>query len=149
VGSIDGKRLVPYDTGVQEVMELDAEKKTVKYRRYRQEAFDRAGNKCSCGNTEWLRLYHTDDTLEALYEPDHTVVICRGCHMKEYASREGIERSGKGFKAHLKITVSVLSETSGRCKETVRRHIRDGSLDPNSLISINSWFNKNRRKVCK
>lgn len=134
------------DPGIQEVMDLDAEKQSVRYRRYRQEAFDRAGNKCSCGNTEWLRLYHPDDTLEALYEPDNADVLCRGCHMKEYASNGAIDRSGKGFKAHLSITVAVLSETSGRCKETVRRHIRDGSLDPNSLISINNWLNKNRRK---
>ena len=136
---------MPHDPGVSKVMDLDAEKQTVGYRQYRQEVINRGG-KCSCGNTEWLRLYHPDDTLAALYEPDNAVVLCRGCHMKEYISKEGIERSGRGFKAHLKITVAVLSNTSGRCKETVRRHIRDGSLDPNDLDSINNWLNKNRRK---
>ncbi|MCK5610719.1 hypothetical protein KAR91_53090 [Candidatus Pacearchaeota archaeon] len=137
------------DPGVSKVVDLDAEKQSVGYRQYRHEVIDLEG-KCSyCGKTEWLRLYHPDDTLLALYEPDNAVVLCRGCHMKEYISKEGIERSGRGFKTHLKITVAVLSNTSGRHKETVRRHIRDGTLDPNDLGSINNWLNKNRREVCK
>ena len=134
------------DPGVQEVVDLDAEKQTVGYRQYRHEVIDREGKCSCCGKTEWLRLYHPDDTLEALYEPSNAVVLCRGCHIKEYASKEDIERSGRGFKTHLKITVAVLSKTSGRCKETVRRHIRDGSLDPNDLKSINNWINKHSRR---
>jgi hypothetical protein len=149
-GKVYRKRPMPHDPGVQEVMSLagDAEKRKLKYRRYRQEVIDGSG-KCSCGNTEWLRLYHPDDILEALYKPDNRVVLCRGCHMKEYASKDDFERSGKGFTVHLKITTKTIAESAGRCTETVRRHINKGNLDPNDLDSIHEWLRKHRRKVCK
>jgi len=46
------------------------------------------------------------------------------------------------FKHYLKITVRVLAETSGRCEETVRRHIRSGKVDPYSLRSIRKWLDE-------
>ena len=49
-------------------------------------------------------------------------------------------------KWHLKITIRVISETSGRCEETVRRHVRDGKLDLYSLNSIVRWINKNSKE---
>ena len=46
------------------------------------------------------------------------------------------------YKTYLKITVKVLAKKSGRCKETVRRHIKAGKFDPYSFDSINEWLDK-------
>lgn len=50
------------------------------------------------------------------------------------------------YKHYIKITVKVLAETTGRHEETIRRHIRDGDLDPWDLDSIIKWVKKNRRR---
>ncbi len=53
---------------------------------------------------------------------------------------------GRGFTPYLVITVKVLAKASGRCQETVRRHIKDGSLDPWDMRSIHQWLDKVGRK---
>ena len=39
-------------------------------------------------------------------------------------------------KIHLKVTVKTIAVASGRCEETVRRHIKSGKLDATDLRSI-------------
>ncbi len=127
-------------------MDVKTEKQTVKYRLYRQEILKRDMNKCRCGNTEWLRLYHTDKSPESLYEPSNAITICRGCASKRYAKDEEFEKPGRGYSSFLVIKVKVLAEVSGKCEETVRRHIRDKKIDPWDLLSIKKWLDKVRKE---
>lgn len=46
------------------------------------------------------------------------------------------------YRTYLKITVKVLAKKSGRCEETVRRHIKAGKFNPYSFDSINEWLDK-------
>jgi hypothetical protein len=127
-------------------MNVKAEKQSVKYRNYRQEMFKRDGDQCECGNKEWLRLYHTDKSPEMLYKPSNATTLCRGCASKRYAKDEEFEKPGRGYSSFLVIKVKVLSEVSGRCEETVRRHIRDKKFDPWDLLSIKRWLDKVRKE---
>jgi predicted transcriptional regulator len=54
--------------------------------------------------------------------------------------------TGSSYKQYAVITVKVISEVSGRCEETVRRHIRDEKFDPWDLKSIIKWVKDNRRE---
>jgi len=94
-------------------MSVKIEKQTVKYRNYRQEIFKRDKNQCECGNTEWLRLYHPDESLELLYEPSNAITLCRGCSLKKYTSTG--HSTGRGYSSFLVIKVKVLAEASGKC----------------------------------
>ena len=47
-----------------------------------------------------------------------------------------------GYKIHLKVTVKTIAKASGRCEETVRRHIKSGKLDATDLRSIQKWLNE-------
>lgn len=127
-------------------MNVKTEKQTVKYRNYRKEILHRDSNQCNCGNTEWLRLYHKDKSPELLYEPSNAETLCRGCASRRYAKDEDFERTGRGHSSFLVIKVKVLAEVSGRCEETVRRHIRDKALDPWDLLSIKRWLDKVRKE---
>lgn len=127
-------------------MNIKAEKQTVKYRLYRQEIFKRDNKKCECGNTDWLRLYHTDKSLELLYEPSNTTTLCRGCASSRYAEDEDFKRVGRGYSSFLVIKVNILAEISGKCEETVRRHIREKKFDPWDLLSIKGWLDKVRKE---
>lgn len=127
-------------------MNVKTEKQTVKYRNYRKEILYRDNNTCKCGNTEWLRIYHTDKRPEMLYEPINAISLCRGCASRRYVEDEDFERTGRGQSSFLVIKVKVLSEVSGKCEETVRRHIRDKKLDPWSLLSIKRWLDKVRKE---
>jgi hypothetical protein len=51
-------------------------------------------------------------------------------------------KSGRGYTIFLEITVKVLAETAGLHKETVRRHIREGTLNPWSLRDIRRWLDE-------
>lgn len=51
------------------------------------------------------------------------------------------------YKVYLKITVGFLAKKSGRCEETVRRHIKSGLLDATDLESIQKWLNERGRKL--
>ena len=123
-------------------MDVKAEKQSVKYRNYRQEILKRDNDQCECGNKDWLRLYHTDKSLELLYEPSNAKTLCRGCASKRYAEDEDFEKPGRGYSSFLVIKVKVLSEVSGRCEETVRRHIRNNIFNPWDLRSIKRWLDK-------
>ena len=123
-------------------MNVKAEKQTVKYRLFRQEILKRDNNQCECSNTEWLRLYHTDKSLESLYEPSNAKTLCRGCASRIYTKDEDFEKPGRGYSSFLVIKVKVLSEVSGKCEETVRRHIRNQIFDPWDLRSIKRWLDK-------
>ena len=128
-------------------MGVKAEKQTVKYRNYRQEIFERDGLQCSeCGNTEWLRLYHPDESFSLLYTPSNAVTVCRGCHLKKCSNLKHSEKHGRGDSCFLVVKVKVLAEVSGLCRETVRRHIRDKKIDPWDLKSIKEWLNNNSKK---
>lgn len=50
------------------------------------------------------------------------------------------------YKPYIMITSRVIAEASGRCQETVRRHIREGTFDPYCLDSIVRWINKHGRE---
>ena len=126
-------------------MSVKAEKQTVKYRKFRQEIFDRDGHKCECGNTEWLRLYHPDESVTLLYVPSNAETVCRGCYFKKCSKMKQSDKPGRGYSRFLVIKVKVLSEVSGLCKETVRRHIRDKKFDPWDLKSIKDWLNNNSK----
>ena len=52
------------------------------------------------------------------------------------------------YKHYLKVTVRDLSRVSGRCEETVRRHIKTGKVNPLSLESIYKWLGGQRRERC-
>jgi len=125
-------------------MNVKAEKQSVKYRVFRQEIYERDGNQCECGNTEWLRLFHIDESPELLYEPSNAITACRGCHLKKYPNTG--HSTGRGYSSFLVIKVKVLAEVSGKCEETVRRHIRDKKLDPWDLLSIKRWLDKVRKE---
>ena len=60
--------------------------------------------------------------------------------------KEFINHNGRGYAPYLTITVKVIAEESGRCEETVRRHIRDGQLDPWRLKSIVKWIIDNSKE---
>ena len=127
-------------------MNVKTEKQTVKYRNYRKEIFKRDEYQCKCKNESWLRLYHTDKSLESLYEPSNATTLCRGCASRRYAEDEVFERTGRGHSSFLVIKVKVLAEVSGKGEETVRRHIRDKKLDPWDLLSIKRWLDKVRKE---
>ena len=44
------------------------------------------------------------------------------------------------YKTHLRVTVVEIAEASGRCEETVRRHIKNGILDAGDLGAIHRWL---------
>lgn len=50
-------------------------------------------------------------------------------------------------KVYLKITVGFLAKKSGRCEETVRRHIKSGMLIPSDLEAIQKWLNKKGKVI--
>jgi len=127
-------------------MSVKAEKQSIKYRKFRQEIFDRDGRQCECGNTEWLRLYHTDESFTLLYEPSNAQTVCRGCYFKKSSKMTHSDKPGRGYSSFLVIKVKVLSEVWGLCMETVRRHIRDKKLNPWDLKSIKEWLNNNSKK---
>jgi hypothetical protein len=128
-------------------MNVKTEKQTVKYRNYRQEIFKRDNNQCECGNLEWLRIYHLDKSLEMLYKPSNAITLCRGCVSRRYAKDEDIEKPGRGYSSFLVVKVKVLAEVSGRCEETVRRHIREKVFDPWDLLSIKRWLDEMRKEA--
>lgn len=127
-------------------MNVKAEKQTLKYRNFCQSIFERDGNKCECGNTEWLRVFNIDDDPALLYKPDNAVTLCRGCHLTRCSNMKHSDKPGRGYSSFLVIKVKVLAEVSGLCKETVRRHIRTNKLDPWDLASIKKWLNDNPKK---
>lgn len=127
-------------------MSVKAEKQTIAYRLFREEIFKRDGNKCECGNTEWLRVFNIDEDPDMLYDPDNAVTICRGCYFKKCSKMKQSGKPGRGYSSFLVIKVKVLSEVSGLCRETVRRHIRDKKFDPWDLKSIKEWLNNNSKK---
>lgn len=49
-------------------------------------------------------------------------------------------------KIHLKVTVKTIAKASGRCEETVRRHIKSGRLVPSDLRSIQKWLNEKGKR---
>ena len=68
-------------------------------------------------------------------------------YSKNCMAKEFINHNGRGYTPYLTITVKVISEESGRCEETVRRHIKRGNLDPYSLDSIVKWIIKHSKEI--
>lgn len=44
------------------------------------------------------------------------------------------------YKTHLRVTVVEIAAASGRCEETVRRHIKKGILNAGDLGAIHRWL---------
>lgn len=44
------------------------------------------------------------------------------------------------YKTHLRVTVRDMAAASGRCEETVRRHIKKGILNAGDLGAIHKWL---------
>lgn len=124
-------------------MDIKAEKQSDKYKEFKELIFLRDDHQCrECPSSDEIRLYHEDNSLSKLYEPSNAITLCKACHLKKYASLGGSGGPGRGFRQLLVVTVKVMSEESGLCRETVRRHIRDKKVDPWDLDSIRRWLNK-------
>lgn len=126
-------------------MDIKAERKTDKYKEWRLSILERDGHKCQeCSGGDKLHIHHLVPSkvrIDLFYDPDNVIVLCQECHFKEHRS-VGHLHKGRSCKKYLVITTKVLSKASGRCEETVRRHIREGKVDPWRLSSIRDWLNK-------
>lgn len=125
------------------MIDIKTEKQSDKYKEFKELVFRRDKHECEeCSSSVEIRLYHEDNSLYKLYEPSNAITLCKTHHLKKYAALGGSGGSGRGFRHLLVITVKVMSEESGLCEETVRRHIRDKKVDPWDLDSIRRWLNK-------
>jgi hypothetical protein len=125
------------------MIDIKTEKQSDKYKEFKEGIFRRDDYQCrECSSSDEIRLYHEDNSLHKLYKPSNATTLCKVCHLKKYSALGGAGGPGRGFKHFLVITVKAMSEESGLCLETVRRHIRDKKVDPWNLDSIRRWLNK-------
>ena len=128
-------------------MDIIATRRTKKYYDWRLTILERDGYSCNeCGDGGELHVHHIQSALlkpELFYEPSNVDTLCRACHLKKH-NPIGLAKNqkGRGYNKYLIIKVKLLSEASGKCKETVRRHIKQGKLDPWDLRSICDWLDK-------
>jgi hypothetical protein len=134
-------------------MNVVEERKTKRYQKFKEEVHERDGHQCrDCNSPSRLHVHHLipiDDRPDLFYDITNAVTLCGDCHFKIHRCSDFKTNTGASYKKYLKITVKVIAEESGRCEETVRRHMRDGRIDLYSLDSIVRWINKNTVKCCK
>lgn len=128
-------------------MDVKAERKKKKYIEWRLGILERDGNLCrECGEGGEMHVHHIQLASvkpELFYEPSNVISLCCGCHLKKHALTDLAKNpSGRGCKKYLIIKVKLLSEMTGKCRETVRRHIKNGKVDPWDLRSICDWLDK-------
>jgi hypothetical protein len=133
-------------------MRLDtvAERKTERYKEWREKIIARDGHQCKeCLTGVYLQVHHIKPSAERpdlYYDDDNAVTLCKDCHFKHHRCFPVKTSKGASYKKYLKITIRVVAEHSGRCEETIRRHVKKGTLDLYSLGSIVRWINKYSRK---
>ena len=50
-----------------------------------------------------------------------------------------------GYRVYVKVTVKFIAKKTGRCEETVRRHIREDKLDPWDWDAVVGWIEENKK----